>query len=67
MIPLLAKAPWTGFDFVFGGSVLSASAIVYELATRNRSNKKHRVAVGIALLIAIALVMVWAAAGPDVE
>ena len=27
MIPLLAKAPWTALDFVFGAIVLSASAI----------------------------------------
>ena len=64
MIPLLGNAPWTAFDFVFGGIVLSASALVYELATRNMGNKKHRIAVGVAVLAAIALVMVWAAAGP---
>jgi hypothetical protein len=64
MIPLLAKAPWTALDFVFGAVVLSASAVVYELATRNMSNKKHRIAVGVAVLGAIALVIIWAAAGP---
>ncbi|MBA3633450.1 MAG: hypothetical protein H0W58_11695 [Acidobacteria bacterium] len=65
MIPLLAKAPWSAGDFVFGAVVLFASATVYELATRNMSNKKHRIAVGVAVLAAIALVIVWAATGPD--
>jgi hypothetical protein len=65
MIPLLANAPWTALDFIFGAVVLSASATVYELATRNMRHKKHRIAAGIAVLAAIGLVMVWAAAGPD--
>ena len=64
MIPLLGNAPWTALDFVFGAVVLSASATAYELATRNRNNKKHRIAVAAAVLAGIASIMVWAAAGP---
>lgn len=65
MIPLLANAPWTGGDFVFGTVVLFGLAIVYELATRNMSNIKYRAAVGAGVLFVIFLVIAWAATGPD--
>lgn len=65
MIPFLAKAPWTVGDFVFAGVVLFSCATVYEFTTRNMSNKMHRIAVGLAVLAFIALVIAWAAAGPD--
>jgi predicted PurR-regulated permease PerM len=65
MIPFLTKAPWTAGDFVFGGVVLFGFATIYELVTRKMNNKKHRIAVGFAILIAIMMVIAWAATGPD--
>ena len=63
-IPLLANAPWTVGDFISAAVVLSVCAIVYELATRNINDAKHRAAVGAAVLFFIFLVIGWAAAGP---
>lgn len=65
MIPLLAKFPWTTFDFVFAGSVLFVLATFYELTTRNMTNHRHRLIVGIVVLLLIVLIQGWAAAGPD--
>lgn len=63
LIPLVTKAPWTGSDFVFGAILLFGSATVYELATRNMSNKNHRIAVSIAVLAVLAFIWVAAATG----
>jgi hypothetical protein len=62
MIPLLAKAPWTGSDFVFAGVVLFGLAIAYELITKNMTNPKHRIAVGVGAFFVIVLIQAWAAA-----
>ncbi len=62
-IPLLAKAPWTGSDFVFGAVLLFGSATVYELATRTMSNKNQRIAVGVAVFMVLAIIWVAAATG----
>lgn len=63
MMPYLAKWPWTPSDFVFGAVVLFGSATVYELATRNMSNKNHRIAIGIAVCLVLAVIWVGAATG----
>ena len=64
MIPLLANAPWTRGDFVFGAIALFGAATVYELVTPHMSDKRHRIAVGVAVLVAIALGIAWGASGP---
>jgi uncharacterized BrkB/YihY/UPF0761 family membrane protein len=51
--------------FVFGGVGLFGFATIYELVTRKMVNKKHRIAVGVAIVIAIMMVVGWAATGPD--
>lgn len=58
MIPLFAQWPWTGSDFVFGVIILFGSATVYELATRNMSDKYHRIIVSV--LVAVTLLYLWA-------
>ncbi len=65
MIPFLTKAPWTTSDFVFGAIGLFGFATMYELVTRKMNNKNHRVAVGVAIVMAIIIVIAWAATGPD--
>lgn len=64
MIPFVANAPWTGSDFVFAGVVLFVLATIYELATRNMTNPKHRAIVAAIVLFMLVLVQAWAAAGP---
>ena len=63
MIPLLAKWPWTGSDFVFGAVVLFGSATVFELVARKGSTVAYRAAVGIACAAGLLLVWINAAVG----
>jgi len=63
MIPLVAmqftdEVHWTLLDFGVAGSLLFGSALVYELATRNMTTPKYRVAVGFAVMAA--LLYLWA-------
>ena len=67
MIPLIAKWPWTLSDFIFGAIMLFGSATIYELVTRNMKNAKYRLAVGIAILVILAIVWVGAATGFGLE
>jgi hypothetical protein len=67
MIPLLTKAQWTQGDYVFAGTVLFVLAAIYELATRNTRNFKHKLIVAAVLLGVIVLIIGWAATGPDSE
>lgn len=64
MIPFVTKAPWTKGDYIFAGLVLMVLVAIYEFLTRNKS-KKHRFAVGLGFLIIVALILGWAATGPD--
>ena len=64
MIPFLTNMPWTGFDYIFAGMVLSACAIIYVLATQHMRAVSHRVAVAAGILLFIFLVIGWAASGP---
>ncbi len=57
MIPLLAKAPWTGSDFVFGAIVLYGSATLYELATVHMKDRNHRIITGLAVLMIV--IFIW--------
>ena len=63
MIPLLAKFPWTGSDFIFAGVMLFGSATVYEFATRNMKNSTHRVLVALAVLLVLGFIWGLAATG----
>lgn len=62
MIPFLAGFPWTQGDYVFAGIVLFGAATVYEMATKSRSDKMHRIAVGAAVAMAVFLIWGWAVA-----
>lgn len=57
MIPFLTKAPWTGTDYTFGGVVLFGCATLYELATLNMKDKKHRIITGLAVLAIV--IFIW--------
>jgi len=63
MIPLVAmqftdEVAWTLRDFVTAGALLLGAGLAYVLVTKNMSNTKHRVAVGI--VVATALLYLWA-------
>ena len=58
LIPLLGEWDWTLSDFVIMGVLIFGTGLIYELITRNVTNTKHRVIVGLVLLIVFLLV--WA-------
>jgi hypothetical protein len=47
LIPLLAEAPWTLFDFVIAGVLIFGTGLTYVLAARKAGNIAYRFAVGI--------------------
>ncbi|HYF97265.1 MAG TPA: hypothetical protein VD947_04495 [Patescibacteria group bacterium] len=64
MIPLVTNAPWTASDFIFSAVVLFILVTIYELATKNMSDVKHRAYVAFGVFFTIFLIMGWAASGP---
>lgn len=54
---------WTFFDFVFMGTLLFGSALIYELVARKMTNTAYRAAVGVAVVSGLLLVYVNAAVG----
>lgn len=54
---------WSVGDFVFAGVLLFGSALAYEFATRNVSNPKHKVVIGIVVATVLFIVWVGAATG----
>lgn len=63
MIPLLAmqfsdEVDWKLADFVIIGALLLGTGFTYELVARRVSNPRHRVIIGIVLVVA--LLLAWA-------
>ena len=63
LIPFLAmqftdEVAWDLADFVIIGTLLFSTGLAYELITRKVRDIKHRVAIGVALVVA--LLLVWA-------
>ncbi len=63
MIPLFARWPWNGFDFIFAIVVLYGAALAFELIARKMSNRSFKFAVGIAVISTLLLVWINAAVG----
>ena len=61
-IPYVAKFPWTEGDFIFAGVVLFGSATTYELVTKNMTDKRNRMVVGILAAGFVVAVWAWAVA-----
>lgn len=63
IIPLIAmqftdEVNWTPFDFIVAGALLLGTGLMCELAIRKLRNIKYRVAICVALLLA--LLLIWA-------
>jgi len=63
LIPLIAmqftdEVNWTLFDFVVAGTLLLGTGLMCELAIRKISKIKYRIAICVALLVA--LLLIWA-------
>jgi hypothetical protein len=63
MIPLLAGAPWSPFDFIVMGTLLFGTGLTYELVARKAGTIAYRAAVGIACATGFLLVWINAAVG----
>jgi hypothetical protein len=68
LVPLVAmqftdEVKWGLFDFVFAGTVLFGASLTYELVAAKGGTTAYRVAVGVAVATALALVWVNAAVG----
>jgi hypothetical protein len=63
MIPLLAGAPWSPFDFIIMGALLFGTGLTYELVARKGGTIAYRAAVGIACATGFLLVSINAAVG----
>jgi hypothetical protein len=62
MVPLLAKAPWTGSDFVFAGVGLFGAAALYEFLSEKIKIRHGRIIVGIAVGLMVLALWAWAVA-----
>jgi len=49
---------WTPFDFVVAGVLLLGTGLIFDLVIRKIKNIKYRVAISVALLVA--LLLIWA-------
>lgn len=68
MVPLVAmqftdEVNWDLADFVVIGTLLIGTGLLYELASRKVSNIKHRVIIGVALVVALLLIWIDLAVG----
>ena len=57
LVPLLARAPWSLFDYAVAGALLFATGLAFELVAKKGVTIEYRAAVGVAC--ATALVLVW--------
>lgn len=62
-IPLLARWPWTTFDFIFMGVLFGAVGLTIEGAVRASRNLAYRFGAGVAVLTAFLLIWVNGAVG----
>lgn len=62
LVPLVAmqftdEVAWNGVDFAVAGILLAGTGCVYVVFTRNTSQVRHRILIGLALTVA--LLVVW--------
>jgi len=63
LIPLIARFPWSGADFVVMGVLLFGSVGLYELAARMHNSLPYRAAAAIAVVTSFLLIWVNLAVG----
>lgn len=63
LVPWVAGAPWTLFDFVIMGALLFGTGLTYELVARKGGTIAYRAAVGVACVTGLLLVWINAAVG----
>jgi hypothetical protein len=63
MLPLIARAPWTGFDFLVMAALLGSVGLGLEIVVRKSGSMPYRTASGIALLASFLLIWINGAVG----
>jgi hypothetical protein len=63
LLPWVAKAPWTLFDFLLLGAFLGGTGLVLELAASRSGNVYYRAGAGVAVAAAFLLIAVNGAVG----
>lgn len=63
LIPLIAKAPWSRFDFVLAGVLLLGAGLMFELVMRKVNKIEYRIAIFATLLAAFLLIWIELAVG----
>jgi hypothetical protein len=63
LVPLIARAPWSRFDFILVGVLLLATGLMIEIVLRAVKNTKHRIAICAAILAAFFIIWVELAVG----
>lgn len=63
MVPLVARFPWSAFDFVAAGILLYGTGFTFEFVVRKARNAAYRMAFGVALGAALLLTWVNLAVG----
>jgi hypothetical protein len=63
LIPFLADAPWSVFDFVLAGVLLFGAGLVFEMILRTIKKFEHRIAISAVVLAALLLVWIELAVG----
>jgi hypothetical protein len=57
LIPLVARFPWSRFDFIVAGTLLLGTGLMCELVLRTVTRVKHRII--LCGVILAALVLIW--------
>jgi len=63
LIPLIARAPWSRFDFVAAGVLLLGTGLACEFVLRKVTQTKYRIAICAAILAALLLIWIEIAVG----
>lgn len=63
LLPLLANAPWTAFDFIVAAAMLGTTGLLLELAVRASASLTYRAGAGVAILASVLLFWVNGAVG----
>ena len=63
VVPLITRAPWTGFDFLLMGALLGSLGLGFELVMRKSGSVACRSAAGIGLLASFLVIWINGAVG----
>lgn len=63
LLPWIANAPWTPFDYIVAAAAFAAFGLAFELAVRSTPDRSYRAGAAVALVTAFLLLWINGAAG----